>query len=273
MTATNYKMKSTKLNFIALLLCILWSTIGFTDSKAQSYNQNITLQVESTKESYILGEIVLFNVEVKNQSEIDTYLYGTDVESGYLHVLISQDGYTFKRYSNGTWGHKNQKGKVIKPLEVIKSTATVLSNVLPGTSGLSDSAILYFKNKQLMTIYAFPKSGDYYLKAVLVIPNKDGNIEVSSEPLKITITEPIGEDFQVWKLIKDRGDFAHFIQNGQLVDFKNPEKQAKFLQDVEEILNTYPNSFYASSLRQSLDKFKASEAKLLEFQEKIKAKP
>lgn len=265
-------IKGKYMFFGSITLCGLIAFSLLAQTKIESTN-NLTVEIKQLKSSYILGEIVSLDVEIKNQSEFDTYLFGTDVESGYLQILISQDGYTFKKYSNGPWGNKDKRGKVIKPSEIIKSTATVLSNVLPGTSGLSDSAILRFKDKQIMTVYAFPKPGDYYLKAVLGIPSEDGNREFESKPIKITITKPIGEDLQVWNLIKNRGDFAHFIQNGQLVDFKSPEKQAKFQQEVEEILNTYPNSFYASSLRQSLDKFKANETKLLEFQEKIKAKP
>lgn len=263
-------IKGKYMFFGSIALCGLIAFSLLAQTKIESTN-NLTVEVQQLKSSYILGEIVSLNIEIKNQSEFDIYLFGTDVESGYLQILISQDGNTFKKYSNGTY--KDKKGKVIKPSEVIKSTATVLSNAVPGTSGLSDIAVAHFTDKQLMTIYAFPKSGDYYLKVFLGIPSKDGNREFESKPIKITITEPVGEDLQIWNLIKDRGDFAYFIQNGKLVDFKSPEKQEKFLQEVEAILNKYPDSFYASALRQSLDKFKANEAKLIEFQEKIKAKP
>ena len=266
----NIKRKSIFWISIIIFGLIVFSLL--VQGKTESTN-NLTVEVQQLKSSYMLGEIVSLNIEIKNQSESDIYLFGTDVESGYLQILISQDGNTFKKYSNSTWGNKNKRGKVIKPLEIIKSTATVLSNAVPGTSGLSDSAVLRFKDKQIMTVYAFQEIGDYYLKVFLGIPSEDGNREFESKPIKITITEPIGEDFQVWNLIKDRGDFAYFIQNEDLVDFKSPEKQAKFQQDIEEILNTYPNSFYASSLRQSLDKFKANEARLIEFQKKVKAKP
>lgn len=263
----NLKGKYIFFGLIALMGLIILSFSAQT--KVESTN-NLIVKVKQLKSSYVLGEIVPLDIEVKNQGDLDAYLFGTDVGSGYLHILISQSGDTYKKYSNGTWGDKKTKGKVLKPSEIINSTATVLSNTVPDVSGLSDTAISHFKNKQLMTAYAFPKAGDYYLKAVLIVPSEDGNIEISSDPIKIIIKEPAGADSQVWNLIKDRSDFAYFIQNGELVDFKSPEKEAKFQQGVESIINKHPDSFYAESLKASLEKFRASEEKRKAFEEKIK---
>lgn len=238
-------------------------------TKIKSTN-NLIVEVKQPKSSYVLGEIISLNIEVENQGELDAYLFGADVESGYLHILISQSGDVYKKYSNATWGNKKTKGRILKPSELIRSTATVLSNTTPDISSLSDTAILHFKDKQLMTAYAFPKAGRYYLKAVLIVPGEGKNIEVSSEPIEINITEPVGSDLQVWNLIKDRGDFAYFIQNGELVDFKNPKEQAKFQQEVEGILNKHPDSFISNQIEKSLEKFHVTEEKRREYLERIK---
>jgi len=61
---------------------------------------------------------------------------------------------------------------------------------------------------------------------------------VDSEPIAITVEEPIGEDLEVWNRIKNDGKFAFFIQ-------------------VEDILQKYPRSIYAAPLRRSLEKFES----------------
>jgi hypothetical protein len=77
---------------------------------------------------------------------------------------------------------------------------------------------------------------------------------------------------EVWYRIKDNGDIGYFLQEGEIVRgrYHKPEERAKFQQEVERLLNQYPNSFYAQSLRQSLDKFKANEEKRKASLEKMK---
>ena len=94
--------------------------------------------------------------------------------------------------------------------------------------------------------------------------------------MKITITEPNGENLDVWNKIKDNGDIGYFLQEGDLIRgrYYTAEERAKFQQEVQQIISEHPNSFYAQSLRQSLDKFRASEAERQEYMKKLyKQKP
>ena len=110
----------------------------------------------------------------------------------------------------------------------------------------------------------------YYLKVWASIIKNEESTTIESEPIKITIEEPADEDLEVWNKIKNNGDFAYFIQEGDIrIPVYKMEERAKFQQEVEQILIDYPNSFYATSLRQSLDKFKANEAKRQELLQKI----
>jgi hypothetical protein len=113
----------------------------------------------------------------------------------------------------------------------------------------------------------FKESGNFQLKFFIAQDEKKW-----SNVNNVVIKEPEGEDLEVWNKIKDKKSFAYFIQNAEILGSNiDPEETAKFQAEVEDILQKYPNSFYAQSLRQSLDKFKANEAKRQEFQEKIKS--
>jgi len=100
----------------------------------------------------------------------------------------------------------------------------------------------------------------------------EGTLE--SEPIRVIVNEPEGENLEVWNKIGDNENFAYFMQNNEtLISNDKPEERAKFQAELNDVLQNYPNSFYAQSLRQSLDKFNANEAKRQELREKVKNQP
>jgi hypothetical protein len=244
----------------SMLLSVLFFVSLLAKTTVNSSN-DLVISINQLKSNYSLGEIVALNLEIKNQSNKDIYLFGATVDSGYVKILVSDDGKNYKEYSGANWGNKKSKGKTIKAAESIISDAKILSNSVPDTSNLSDVAVRGFADKQLMTVYAFSKAGDYFVKAVLIIPNKGGNTRIESEPLKVRIAEPEGDDLEVWNKIKDRADFAYFIQEGEFVDFRNLDEKLKFQQEIDEIVYQYPNSLLGNQVKQSLDKFTSSEEK------------
>jgi hypothetical protein len=97
--------------------------------------------------------------------------------------------------------------------------------------------------------------------------------KVESEPIKIVINEPVGEDLEVWNKIKDNGNFAYFIQEDEIrIPSFKPDEREKFSKEFEQIINQYPNSLYTQSFRLSLDRFQAAEAKRQESMQKLKQK-
>ncbi len=264
------KGKFIFLAFVILTTATIFSFIVL--QKTAFSKNNLIVEISQSKSNYLLGEIVPINIKIINQGNSDVYLRGATPQSGYVKILISDDGKIFKEYDNGNWGNKKMKGLTIAPNQTINSQANILANSIFSTSHLNAKSASEIVNKKVMTVYAFPKAGEYYLKAVLVIPNKDGNEEIESESVQITIEEPQGKDLEIWNRIKDRADFAYFIQEGEMVDFRSLNEQTKFEAEIEYILQKYPNSFYAESLRQSLDKFQAAEAKRQETMQKLKQK-
>ena len=254
-------MKSKSVLLVCVLITIVGAVFSSSTLKTVSSENNIVISAIPAQSKFTLGEPVSIDIEIINQGDSEVYLHGTTAQSGYVKFFISDDGKKFKEYRNGAWGHKKTKGFVLLPNSPIRSQATILANSIPSTSHLNDKAIREITAKRLVSAYAFPKAGSYFFKTVLVIPNQNGNKEIESETIRIQIEEPQGKDLEVWSKIKERPDFAYFIQNGELVDFRSYEEKAKFLQEVEQILTGYPDSLYSESLRQSRAKFRASEAK------------
>ena len=257
--------------FLFTLILIL---LGFSQVPSiilSKPGNGLNVMVTSSKEAYILGELINLNLDIVNNSSSDIRLKGTDVNSGYLKIFIASSDQKFKGYSNSTWGLENNKEMVIKAGESIKSQVKILWNFSPVNRF---SNLEGFEKSHIMTDYAFPKAGAYFIRATLFIPGEK-TIKIESAPIQILVREPAGEDLVVWNKVKGNGDFAYFIQQDDIrIPFYKTDERAKFQADIEQILNDHPNSFYAVPLRQSLDKYHASEAKRQEFLQKMqKQKP
>lgn len=250
------KRKHAFLVFLGLS-CFL-GLIIFGSVQSNSKN-SLKLDIESSKESYNLGEVLALTFELKNQSgeEITvTDVFG--IGGGLLSVHISQDGKNFQEYFHPGWGLVEyvDPRSVLKPDETVKTSATVLWT---------------WKGDE-KSEYAFPAAGNYFIKARYnaIIKGQTTSIPVESEPLKITVNEPAGDDLKVWNKIKDDARFAYFIQHNDLpIQSYKIEERNKFQAKIEQLINQYPNSFYTESLRQSLDKFKLGEEKRNAFGEKL----
>jgi len=250
-----------KNKYILLTLCIFGCFLGITSFAYMQSNSTgkLKLTVDSSKKIYKLGEVINLSFNLKNEGSETVFLldiFGTG--SGYLNIDISQNGEDYKRFQHPRWGK----------LDSCCSKITLEPNKSSEASG----KISWIWVKQNVPGYTFSNPGIYYLKAsyTTMIDGKKDRLFLESEPIQITIEEPTGEDLEVWNKIKDNGDFAYFIQEGsyRIPNYK-PEERAKFQQEIENIINQYPNSFYAQSLQQSLDKFKAREEKRKADKEKM----
>jgi hypothetical protein len=246
-----------------LLFCL---TIGATSATfvylKVSSSSKLKVTVSFSKDTYNLGESINPLFELKNEGTEPVVIWDKfGVETGFLRVIATKDKDSANIiFGNSKWGTKDFIGKTVLSSNEVKQ---------------STSGILWYNDKNGKPQFKLSEAGIYYFKIrykVFLEEGKPSFLEIESEPVKITITEPQGEDLEVWNKIKDNGNFAYFIQEGDmLIPTYKPEERAKFQAEVEDILQKYPNSFYAQSLRQSLDKFKLSEAKRQEFIEKMKS--
>lgn len=235
----------------------------------------ITLRVTSEKEQYVLGETVRLRFELANESYEPMRLpYQPNVMTGYLKIWIASEKLEFNQYDNSSWGIFEGSGVTILPGKIVSSEASIIWNRRPPTSHLNASAARLATKGRITTDYAFPEAGVYYIKAVASIPDKNspGSLtKVGSQPIQITVVEPVGDDLKVWNKIKDNGDIAYFLQQGTTPTFED-EKAKKLIDQVEQIVQGHPNSLLASRMKETLEKFYIDEEKRKEMIERSKVK-
>jgi hypothetical protein len=262
------KYKYTFLVVIALSTFLAVTSFAFMQDSSLN---KLELTIETSKQSYQLGEPVdlIFALNNKSNQNIEIYCFGT--ASGDLQVHISEGKGTFLEYDAG-WGTVDIICKnTLKPNDKIETSAKILWNHKIEESNLiSSDVIKRAREGKIVSYYAFSKAGTYFIKALAL---NVGTTRVESKPIKIKIEEPDGENLEVWNKIKDNGDIAYFLHKG---DFKIPsyksEEREKLRQEIEQILIDHPNSFYAQAFKRSLEKFQVMEEERKACVEKMKAK-
>lgn len=236
----------------------------------------LELIVRSDQTSYILGELLQFEFEIKNNSQKEIVIVnGLRHLDGYLSVWISKDGRIFEKYDHRKWGTgDSMRITTLKPNESTINKAWVFYNSKPRFSDSVTPEIAQRESAgRILTDYAFPESGVYLLKASysIYLAGESEAVRIESSPVTINITEPTGDDLRAWNKIKDKGDIAYFMQEGDfLIPSYKSEERAKLQVEIEGILAEHPNSIYAGPLRQSLEKYTANEEKRKAFQRQMK---
>ncbi|MCA1590809.1 MAG: hypothetical protein LC730_04870 [Acidobacteria bacterium] len=261
-------IRNTMLMFVTLTLAAYFYDLSSYARGASSVSNSVKIEVRAEKSTYVLGELVTLNLALRNDGSNDVLLAGVNAQSGYVRIWLSDADGKFREYSNAAWGSKKTSPRTLKPGEKVSSSATVLANSKPDVSHLSEDWARQTSEDRIMTSYAFPKAGIYYIKAVLIIPG-EVMTKIESDPIQITIEEPVGENSEVWNKTKNRGDFAYFIQEGQVIA-STEEKKRKFLQEVHALVESFPNSSLANQIQKSYAVFRANEEKRLEMLEKVK---
>jgi hypothetical protein len=269
-----------KAKLLVIIFVGVLGIVGITttaSSKLVNSSKEVEVSLSSAKDSYRLGEIPYFDIILKNKgTEKLSFLNTFNVYSGGISIYISKGNKErFIEYLNRSWGTDDgfYGNLTLNQNESKVQTTALLWNDKPKIADtLAPEVIKRATEGKINTDYVFMDVGTYFVKVTYAIHflNEKKPVVIESEPIKITITEPEGEDLDVWKRIKDDGNFAYFIQEGEtLIPGYKTEERAKFLQEVEQILIDHPNSFYTESLRQSLEKFRASEAKRQGFLQKL----
>ncbi len=257
-------MNSKTVVVLALFLCSPL-IFGFDNNTKLADQPKISLEINSSKSDYELGEVVSLDVEITNNGDLDAILNGGNAKCGDVKFVVSGKDRVFKRYTRPgpVFGCKP---KAIRPGEIRQSKATLLWNF----SRVGEVADLSRIKDDILSDLAFPESGVYFIKAVLIIPAiGQARAEVESAPVRIIINKPAGEDKRVWKQIKENPELAHFIQQSEPRSPKQEERE-KLVKEVEQIVASNPNSFLANQMRESLGKYRESEAKRKEFMENLK---
>jgi hypothetical protein len=247
---------------------------------ASSYalkGSQLELIVRSEKPSYSLGELPFFEFEVKNTSSKDIIIVNSlRTAEGYLSVWISKDGKIFEKYDHLKWGiGEREIIATLKPKQTTTTNrASVFWNSKPKFSNSVSSDIAERASAgRILTDYAFPEAGTYYIKAsyTIFLGGQAEGVRIESSPVEINITEPTGDDLKVWNKIKENGDFAYFIQEGDfLISSYKTDKRSKLRKEAEEIISQYPDSLIVKQMEKSLQQLRTTEEKMRVFSEKLK---
>jgi hypothetical protein len=245
---------------------LLTYCLGMLDLIRASTNSAIEVKVRVHKDTYLVGEIVPITIEVQNTGAKIEEIFGNLPPA---EIYVSQkDTNNYRECTNTIRKKDDAKRNSLKLLP--NEQVTVSESILWNSDKNSNESVRPWKPGRVSSDYVFPIAGTYYVKVRYRIYLTTTPLWIESEPIKITIGEPVEEELGVWNRIKNNGDFAYFIQEGDMrIPSYKLEDRAKFQMEIEQILIDYPNSFYATSLRQSLDKFRANEAKRQEFLEKV----
>jgi hypothetical protein len=240
--------------------CLLAFTNFVFGYKKCDSKKEIEVIVSFTKDSYLLGEVIPLLIEINNLTGKEIILRDTiDPIYGSLTLYVTNDTKTVEsQYMNPKFGILESNSIIkIKAGERQSNSIQILAKLK------SDNEATYFLDK----------AGTYNLLASyhIQLAGQAKPIEIKSESIKLNIAEPAEDDSEVWNKIKDNGNIAYFLQEG---DFNIPlyklKEKEKLKQEIEQIIIDYPNSFYAKSFKKSLEKFEVVEEKRKAFQEKIK---
>lgn len=268
-------MKSKKNQYVALcgililFACACWTAVGYMQ-QFDAREPGLSLAAHTNKEVFVLGEPVAVRFEFSNRGRSDRAIHRLGVENGLLKVFIAREGGEFKRYWGYGWGTK--RGKMINLAPGESHAYPEFKILYQGeidTRGLSETAARSKTEGNVTTAYAFPEPGVYFVKGVSVytdeVPtlSKNSPVEINSiesEPVKIVITEPVGEDLEVWKRIKGNAEISLLMQDKEF-NTASQSKKETLTSEVEQIIQRHPNSVYAGYLGAGLEKFRANEAK------------
>ncbi|MDQ3748453.1 MAG: hypothetical protein M3367_05460 [Acidobacteriota bacterium] len=267
------KYKYPVLIMLSVIFFLGWANFSYLQEK-ENQTQKLEITVKSSKGIYLTGEVVDLTFGLRNKSNEEVTISNHfNTEDGYLHVFISQDGKNFKKYYHPKWGRIDAaRGPIqLKSEDNLETSARIFWNKKPDVAGLSPMAAEQTTEGKILTDYAFPKTGTYFIKAIYsnrFTADPLRRVKIESEPIQVTIEEPIGDDLIVWNKIKDRSDLAYFIQEGGFPEFKFDSRE-KLKQEVEQIINQYPNSIIVGQMKQSLEKFQINEERRGEYRRKL----
>lgn len=236
-------------------------------------SQSLELQVKSDKTSYKAGEVVNLTFALVNNSSKEMVVndcFGT--ASGLLKVMVAKNGESFLKYNHPSWGTSDADCRnTLKPSGKFQAMTRIFWNWKPKLEGLNEDVAKAAGEGKILTDYVFPEPGTYLIKAsyYVSIGEQTAPTRMESEPIQITIEEPVGEDLEVWKKIRGRGEIGYFIQEGE-IRAANPEAAAKLKQELAEIASQYANSTLAKQIERSLQWHEAKDAKRKSVRQKMK---
>ncbi|MCA1590808.1 MAG: hypothetical protein LC730_04865 [Acidobacteria bacterium] len=244
-----------------VVLCVtgifVWSAIAKL-SLAQTSSVDVVLKGKANKSSYLLGEPVTVTFELTNTGPNPETVFSGGVDVGSLKIFVAseRDG-EYKVYRGRGWGRLRGEKITLEPRQTFKyGSATILWHGKLNVSHLNADSAKQYLDGRITTEYAFPEPGVYFIKGLSCFG--ESCIDIESEPIKVMVKEPIGDDLEVWNKIRGNREIAILLQD-QTFDTSDDLKKQELNSRIEQILILHPNSVYSGYLKPNLQKYNADE--------------
>jgi hypothetical protein len=250
------------------MLVVALSTLGAAVTRdaafAEGDNEVLSVRVLPNSNEYTLGELVKLTIRITNASSQSITLQGTpSVKNGGIHVLVVSGDEDFRKYEGPGWGVEDVAYRVpveLAPGEFIEAKATVLYNHRLETKHLSPLYANQILKDYLDSEYAFVRRGTYRIK--VVVSGVGLSDKVESKPVQIQVAEPVGDDLQVWNILRSDAELGYFLQTGNPKGASNSAKSYKQIKVLESLIGSYPKSRQVNDIRLSLESYRSTLQKI-----------
>ncbi len=236
---------SIKISQTILFAIFLFSSNIYSQTYISS-KSDVSIEIRLSKKNYFLGEIVNLQFQVTNNTEKKNFHRGLTRRTSSLQISIAYENESFKKYRSH--GPIKDSSGWLTPNISRQFSEKILWNRIPNY--VKDSPL--YKDV-IMSNFAFSKSGNYLIKAKLILPNKKKVFLIETLPISVKIKKPTGNNLKVWDLLKNRSDLGYFIQSSGILDYRSCDEDT--LNEIRSIIKKYPKSIYAKSMRDSIKKY------------------
>jgi hypothetical protein len=236
---------------ITMTLCLervlLFATVCFllcASAAGQSTTATpLQAHLEPQQSDWVLGVPVKLTASVTNVSNAPVKTYsalGPEWEG--IDFSISEDGSTFHSIRGPEWyqGELEDIGVAtitLQPGEKVQASFSLLWNGPPGTM-----------RQSAWNGFAFPHAGTYCVGARA--SSKVGDL--ISNVVRVVIRQPQGDDAVIWEALKSDKSLAQYyaLPNGDAAQGKK----------LQQLLDKYPNSSHAPSMKKALAMYARQKA-------------
>jgi hypothetical protein len=201
-------------------------------------SQVLGFTIEIANEAFVLGQPIIITARLTNVSSEPIALYRTE---DFLHLYLSSDGKQFDRF-----GHEEISGKRKHKKEALRAgeTCEFHTVLLRGSLHVEGT---------MGRFVAVPEPGVYSVRAEY---GADKGITLESNVIRFRVRRPEKVDAEVWQMLRDEDaatyeDYSYFLKYGS-PRREDTESRRKILEKFYQIVEAYPESAYASILRDAL---------------------
>ena len=213
--------------------------------------------LEPERSEYVLGVPVKFTASIRNVSSTPVLTYSLDDSSPLtedISFFISEDGSPFHGFRGPQWyaGDLMDMGQgmiTLKPGEKEQASFSLLWN-----------GPFYTEGRAPTGGFVFPRAGTYFVK--VRVSSKLGDL--MSNVVRVVIQQPQGDDAAIWEALKADKGLAQY--------YDYPDGAAGQGEKLHQLLNKYPNSSHAASMKKALAAYARQKAQIEETK-KAKGNP